>query len=153
LILIPDDGTKNCWQIYLLWKSKTLLILSQSALPTNRIGRFGNVRQQYFFSEKCLSSRKRSGTKWTTRRVHLVGDSEIWRILWKLPIQTAEKNFMWRACHNLLLIKDNLLRRKIVKEPFYPICDRVADIVTSHIAWVWRCAYMYTSTFNDNNAF
>jgi hypothetical protein len=25
--------------------------------------------------------------------------------------------------------------------------------VTFHIAWVWRCAYMYTSTFNDNNAF
>jgi hypothetical protein len=27
--------------------------------------------------------------------------------------------------------------------------------VTSHIAWVWRwrCAYMYTSTLNDNNAF
>ena len=129
MILIPDGGTKNCKQIYLLRKRKTLLILSRSALTTNRIGRFGDVRQQYSFGEKCVSSRKRSGTKWTTGRVHLVEDSEIWRILWKLPIQTAEKNFMWRVCHNLLPIKDNLLRRKIVKKPFYPICGRVVEMV------------------------
>jgi hypothetical protein len=39
-----------------------------------------------------------------------------------------------------------LLRLEVLGE------ERVAA-VTSHIAWVWRCAYMYTSTFNDNNAF
>jgi hypothetical protein len=36
---------------------------------------------------------------------------------------------MWRVCHNLLLIKDNLLKRKIVKEPLCPIYGRVAEMV------------------------
>ena len=35
------------------------------------------------------------------------------------------------------------------------IVEWTRPTVTSHIAWVWRwgCAYMYTSTLNDNNTF
>jgi ribosomal protein L37AE/L43A len=43
---------------------------------------------------------------------------------------------MWRACHNLLPTKDNLLRRKIVKEPHCPICGRVTE--TMYHA-MWEC--------------
>lgn len=43
-----------------------------------------------------------------------VGGNVLWRILWKLPFTNAEKNFMWRASHNLLPTRDNLLWRKVV---------------------------------------
>lgn len=30
-----------------------------------------------------------------------VGDSSLWIEIWRLNIQNASKNVMWRACHNL----------------------------------------------------
>jgi hypothetical protein len=51
-----------------------------------------------------------------------VDGSAVSKIIWGLPFPNAEKNFMWRACHNLLPTKDNLLRRWVVDDPFCPIC-------------------------------
>lgn len=55
-----------------------------------------------------------------------------------------KKNFS-RACHNLLPTKDNLLTRKVVKEPFCPVCEREPETVF-HALWgcptamgVWGC--------------
>jgi hypothetical protein len=62
------------------------------------------------------------------------GKSDIWRILWALPIPNTEKKFMWRACQNLLPTKDNLLRRKVVQEPYCPICGLEPETVY-HILW------------------
>ena len=63
-----------------------------------------------------------------------ITESGVWKTLWKLPLTNAEKNFMWRACHNLLPTKDNLLRRKVVTDPLCPICCRDAETVF-HILW------------------
>jgi hypothetical protein len=46
----------------------------------------------------------------------------------------AGKNFMWRACHNLLLTRDNLVRRKIVDDLKCPICGLDAETMF-HILW------------------
>jgi hypothetical protein len=54
--------------------------------------------------------------------------------MWKLQLPNAAKNFFWRACHNLLPTKDNLLRRKVVKEPLCPICKREPKTV-AHAMW------------------
>jgi hypothetical protein len=58
----------------------------------------------------------------------------LWKILWKLTIPNVAKNFFWRACHNLLPTKDNLLRRKVVKEPYCLICENEPEIVL-HALW------------------
>jgi hypothetical protein len=29
-------------------------------------------------------------------------NSVVWENLWKLPIPNAEKNFLWKACHDIL---------------------------------------------------
>jgi hypothetical protein len=53
---------------------------------------------------------------------------------------------MWRAYQNLLPTKDNLLRRKIVKDPFCPIYERDAETVLHALWWclvvedVWRAS-------------
>jgi hypothetical protein len=28
--------------------------------------------------------------------------SDIWKIIWQLQMPNADKNFIWRACHNIL---------------------------------------------------
>ena len=62
--------------------------------------------------------------------------SPIWKVLWNLKIPNASKNFMWRACHNLLPTRDNLLRQKIVTNLVYSLCNSEAKLVL-HILWGW----------------
>jgi ribonuclease HI len=56
--------------------------------------------------------------------------------MWKLAIPNAAKKIFWRACHNLLPTKDNLLRRKVVNEPLCPICEKEPETV---IHALWDC--------------
>jgi hypothetical protein len=44
------------------------------------------------------------------------------------------KNFMWRACKNLLPTKENLIRRKVVEKPLCPICNLEVE-TTFHALW------------------
>lgn len=39
-------------------------------------------------------------------------ENEIWRIIWQLKISNAAKMFLWRACHNLVATKNNLLKKR-----------------------------------------
>lgn len=57
-----------------------------------------------------------------------------WKKIWKLPLPNATRNIFWRACHNLLPTKDNLLKRKVVKELMCPICEREPEMVV-HALW------------------
>jgi ribonuclease HI len=66
-------------------------------------------------------------------------DSNLWKTLWKLPIPNAAKNFFWRACQNILPTKDNLLRKKVVKEPYCPICEKEPETVL-HALWACPAA-------------
>jgi hypothetical protein len=51
-------------------------------------------------------------------------NEEAWRVCWKLNIPNAAKMFLWRACHNLLPTKMNLLKRGVIKDSSCPICLR-----------------------------
>ncbi|XP_059451224.1 uncharacterized protein LOC132182029 [Corylus avellana] len=73
-------------------------------------------------------------------------ESLVWKIIWKLPLPNAAKIFFWRACQNVLPTEDNLLRRKVVKEPYCPICEKEPETVV-HALWgcpaatdVWGCS-------------
>ena len=48
-------------------------------------------------------------------------EEEAWKVCWKFDILNVAKMFLWRACHNLLLTKTNLLRREVVKDSSCPI--------------------------------
>jgi hypothetical protein len=49
-------------------------------------------------------------------------NSDIWKVIWNLKVPKSEKHFIWRACHDILPTQDNLMRRKIVRDPLCPIC-------------------------------
>ncbi|XP_059436808.1 uncharacterized protein LOC132169875 [Corylus avellana] len=61
-------------------------------------------------------------------------ESDIWAGIWKSVLPNAVKNFMWRACQNILPTKENLCRRKISKDPWCPICNLEVE-TTTHILW------------------
>lgn len=61
-------------------------------------------------------------------------NSEVWRQIWKLNVPNVEKNFIWRACHNILLTKERLHRKKITQDPHCPLCGLEAE-TSFHILW------------------
>jgi hypothetical protein len=62
------------------------------------------------------------------------GKEEVWGRLWKLFVPNAEKNFLWRACHDILPTKERLYKRKVTKDAICPICT--VEVETSfHILW------------------
>ncbi|XP_059436284.1 uncharacterized protein LOC132169234 [Corylus avellana] len=62
------------------------------------------------------------------------GYTNLWKKLWQLQVPNAAKVFLWRACSNILPTKDNLLKRKIVKEDGCIFCCRDTESVV-HILW------------------
>ena len=63
-----------------------------------------------------------------------IKESILWKTIWKLNIPNAIKDFLWRACHNLLPTKENLFRQKVVNEPLCPICEKELETVF-HVFW------------------
>ncbi|XP_042983288.1 uncharacterized protein LOC122312691 [Carya illinoinensis] len=59
---------------------------------------------------------------------------EEWTRIWKLLITPATKNFMWRACLNILPTKAKLSKKKILDDPTCPICLREPETI-EHILW------------------
>jgi hypothetical protein len=58
---------------------------------------------------------------------------KMWGAMW-LPIPNAEKNFLWRACHEILPTKVSLHKRKVVRDKICPICG-VEEETCFHILW------------------
>jgi hypothetical protein len=59
---------------------------------------------------------------------------DVWGNLWKLKLLNVEKNFLWKACHDILPTRSNMFKRKITKDPECPICG-LEDETTLHILW------------------
>lgn len=52
------------------------------------------------------------------------GDAKCcWKAMWKLKVPEPVKHFLWRAYHDLLLTRENLLKRKIIEHASCPICE------------------------------
>ena len=48
----------------------------------------------------------------------------IWQRLWKLHLPNKIKIFGWRACHDMLPTKDNLVRRRITEDSVCELCQQ-----------------------------
>ncbi|XP_059451003.1 uncharacterized protein LOC132181787 [Corylus avellana] len=61
--------------------------------------------------------------------------SDVWKLIWKLKIPNVEKNFIWRACQDILPTRDNLLRRRIAEEPI-AVGEMVRVEESAHVSGV-----------------
>ena len=50
-------------------------------------------------------------------------DNCIWRKIWKLPVPTNVKNFIWHAAANVIPMADNLIKRRVQVNFICPICN------------------------------
>ena len=83
------------------------------------------------------------------RNVHGSSNCEpqkcFWKGLWELRVPHKIKHFIWRACHNALPTKCNLVRRNIVNSEVCELCNEGQEDVI-HALWkcrvvenVWSC--------------
>jgi hypothetical protein len=61
---------------------------------------------------------------------------DLWSRVWHMHIPPKVKNFVWRACLNILPTKANLKKKKITSDGFCPICESDAE---STIHALWEC--------------
>lgn len=64
----------------------------------------------------------------------LVEYSEVWKNLWSLHVSGVVKIFLWNACNNFLLTKENLFKKKVMSDPLCPMCGVEVEN-TCHILW------------------
>ncbi|XP_023921139.2 uncharacterized protein LOC112032606 [Quercus suber] len=60
----------------------------------------------------------------------------LWPRLWKLRLPNKIKLFGWRACHNILPTKDNLVRRRIIEDSVCELCNQGSE---SGLHVLWEC--------------
>jgi ribonuclease HI len=60
--------------------------------------------------------------------------SDFWKGLWALRVLNVEKNFLWRACQNILPTRGNLHKRKVISDPLCPVCG-LEEETALHILW------------------
>jgi hypothetical protein len=76
--------------------------------------RIFTVRSAYHLAKKVTTRSKAESSRCNS-------DSHIWQGIWGPHLANASKNFMWWACHDLLLTRDNLCWREIISDPMCPI--------------------------------
>ena len=59
---------------------------------------------------------------------------EFWKKLWACRVPQVVKNFLWKACNNILATKDNLFKKHITNDPLCPICNLEVETAV-HILW------------------
>ncbi|KAK9993659.1 hypothetical protein SO802_023362 [Lithocarpus litseifolius] len=59
---------------------------------------------------------------------------EFWRFIWCLQIPNKIRNFMWRACRNILPTKANLFHKWIAQDSTCEVCGN-SEETTGHLLW------------------
>nr|POE48252.1 putative ribonuclease h protein [Quercus suber] len=65
----------------------------------------------------------------TPQKVSAQPSNVVWKLIWSLNVQSKVRNFLWRTCHNALLVKHNLRRRHIINEDVCDLCKHETESV------------------------
>jgi hypothetical protein len=60
--------------------------------------------------------------------------SDVWGKIKRMQVPNAEKNFLWKACHDILPTRNNLHQRKVIDDLTCHICKLEAE-TAFHILW------------------
>jgi hypothetical protein len=61
-------------------------------------------------------------------------DQCLWKFLWTLRVPNQVKVFTWRACHDILPTRVNLVRRKVLEDDLCPLYKLEKETVI-HVLW------------------
>jgi ribonuclease HI len=106
--------------------------ISATNQPDKQVWR-GNARGIFSVSSAYYIA-KTTELKFQAESSRSVGEGVFWKNLWKMQVPNAWKNFMWRASQNILPTRENLARRKVVRDGSCPICFRECE-TTYHALW------------------
>ena len=88
----------------------------------------------------------RSGTRFLTTDqapyqpvVTAQPENEVWKLIWSLNMQSKVRNFLWRSCHNAILVKQNLKRQHILNEDVCELCKLESELVVHAL---WGCSQL-----------
>lgn len=65
-------------------------------------------------------------------------NEKIWKHIWTLNVPPKVRNFIWRACSNILPTRENLHRRKIAVDPQCEFCKQQPESVYHML---WECPF------------
>jgi hypothetical protein len=63
----------------------------------------------------------------------------LWQAVWSIKIPRVVQHFLWKACNDILPIKERLYRKGTTTDDLCPICGREMEIV-SHVIWSCQSA-------------
>ena len=66
----------------------------------------------------------------------LIYHKRVWKEVWQMQAPPKIKNFLWRACRNVLPTKQALMRRKILEDL---ICERCKRAIQDSVHALWSC--------------
>jgi len=123
-------------EVFMHEEAKIIEIIPLSpCLPPDRLiwketkdGKF-NVRSAYHLGKSLAAN---SGGQSSS----VIKDNGMWKYLWMLRVPNQVKMFTWRACHEILPTRANLLKRKVVENNLCPCCKREAETA---IHSLWSC--------------
>lgn len=56
-------------------------------------------------------------------------NQKLWQMIWKTPILTRQRNFLWCVVKDILPTRENLLRKGISLDPVCPFCSSDVESV------------------------
>jgi hypothetical protein len=136
-----DHGTKG-WNIELIQdvfsEDEARVIVGiplSSSLPPNRMvwrgttnGSF-TVKSAYHLGKEIQALEEGQCS-------HVEEGVDVWKAIWALQVLNSVKLFMWRARHNLLPTKINLVQKKVVDDSSCPCCGMPEETLCHAL---WEC--------------
>ena len=60
---------------------------------------------------------------------HNWSNEKVWKHIWTLNVTPKVRNFLWRACLNILPTRENLQRRKVAMDSLCEFCKQQPESV------------------------
>ena len=95
------------------------------------------VKSGYQFLVEEQKNSDADGLQFGQADLFPLGQAE-WKKIWSLSIPNKVRNFVWRACKNSIIVKTNLVRRKVLSEDIYDHCHLSYED-TMHALWNCPC--------------
>ena len=128
-------------KVFDLFAHKTRMEILQ--MPLSRLSSRDKLvwkenRSQSFSVKTAYQVALRMGQQQWVENSGLMAERQIWRKLWNLNVLPKVRMFVWRACSNVLLTRDNLHRRKINIDPR---CEFCCEHLESAAHLLWECPF------------